>query len=124
MIRYRRQLQSSLSSLALIGALTWGGLHACTSTRAYHVDEENTQWDDDELYGDLDDGIDTAEWLDEGYDSKSPIDRALSQSPYRDFEPLETTNEDTFQHQIRTKKASQRKKTLQGTKGSDEWWRQ
>ncbi len=96
-------------------ALVYAGV-ACTSTKSASHQDELENLGDNNLYGSLDDDVDTSLWVEDSYDSSNAIDRGLSESPYRDYDPIATPGEKKSGRKL--KKASQKKKS-----GSD-WWSQ
>ena len=64
------------------------GLKRDGSGRLVSEDDELTDVTEEQLYGDLEAGLDSPLWSEEDQSSENVIDRALSQSPYKDFEPV------------------------------------
>jgi hypothetical protein len=82
--------------------------------------EELTDVSEDELFGDLESGLDAPLWTEEERDSKNVIDKALSQSPYKDFEeavPSSTESDSTVKSET-AGKSSQKSKKNSSKKGS------
>ena len=65
------------------------GFMACVTSnekQENQKEESLSESTDDELYGDLESGLESPLWTEEEKDSQNVIDKALSQSPYNDFE--------------------------------------
>lgn len=119
----------TLSSLMGVGsAIAVAGV-SCTSTREPSAEQQLLDLRDDELYGDLESGVDSSLWVDDGFDEGNPLDMGLSESPYRDFDPVDSSlNEKPAALGKRKLRKASKKEGQLGTKsavqGGKDWWSQ
>jgi hypothetical protein len=118
-----------LSSVSVAASVAAVAGVSCTTAREPDAAQQLVDLRDDELYGDLESGLDSSIWVDDGFDGDNPIDKSLSESPYRDFKPIESSVGDSSadQGKRKLKKAGKKKKgnsgTVEDAKGGD-WWSQ